>query len=226
MTRFVPRPSAPWSMPASAKWWGNCWIPTRESLWWNWAVEPKRMSSGWPMCDVLWSVWMNPKPCWPKPAAKMSLGCVEWVRGDLTCLPWASASFDAGLMHVTLEFVDHPEEALKAAMRIIKPGGRLVLGLIHGAGPWARHYRTRGQADPTSVYHGAHFWTLSALTTLMAKRPSKVRGGLYIGPGECTVEQAWAWESRYCAVRSLADAGFLAVRYDKPAIAAKEANRP
>jgi ubiquinone/menaquinone biosynthesis C-methylase UbiE len=54
---------------------------------------------------------------------RMSSGRVEWVCGDLTHLPWASASFDAGLMQVTLEFVDHPEAILKEAMGIIKPGG-------------------------------------------------------------------------------------------------------
>ncbi|PSR21062.1 Methyltransferase domain-containing protein [Sulfobacillus thermosulfidooxidans DSM 9293] len=106
---------------------------------------------------------------------RMSSGRVEGVRGDLTHLPWASASFDAGLMQVTLEFVDHPEAILIEAMRIIKPGGRLILGLIHGTGPWARHYRTRAQADPTSVYHGAHFWTLAELTSVMAMEPSQIR---------------------------------------------------
>ena len=155
-------------------------------------------------------------------------GRIARVQGDLIQIPWASASFDAALMQVTLEFMDQPAAALKEAWRLIKPGGRLALGLIHGTGPWARHYRARAHVDPTSVYRGAHFGTLSELTALVTMEPSQVRGGLYAAAPEQfrTAEQAWAWESRYCAVRSLAEAGFLAVRCDKPAMAAKEANRP
>ena len=157
---------------------------------------------------------------------KTSAGRMEWVHGDLTQLPWASASFDAGLIQVALEFVDQPAVVLTEALRVIKPGGRLVLGLIQGTGPWAHHYRMRAQADPTSVYHGAHFWTLPELARLMAMNPSQVRGGLFVGPTEFrTGEQAWAWESRYRAVRPLADAGFLAVRYERPMLL-QQPNRP
>jgi SAM-dependent methyltransferase len=149
---------------------------------------------------------------------RIPTGHVAWVRGDLAQLPWASAIFDVALMHVTLEFVEDPHAALTEAMRVLKPGGRLVLGLIHGTGPWARHYRVRAHADPASVYHGAHFWTLPELTAAMAMDPSQVRGGLYVGPEAFrTADQAWALEGRYRVERALDDAGFLAVRYDKRA---------
>lgn len=143
-------------------------------------------------------------------------GRVQWVRGDLARLPCSAAFFDAGLMQVTLEFVRQAETALTEALRVIKPGGRLVLGLIHGTGPWARHYRERARADPDSVYYGAHFWTLGELVAVIGWRPACVRGGLYVGPDEfVNVVQAEALEDRYRLTRPLQDAGFLAVRYDR-----------
>ncbi|MDA8192646.1 MAG: methyltransferase domain-containing protein [Thermaerobacter sp.] len=143
-------------------------------------------------------------------------GGVEWVRGDLARLSCSSASFDAGLMQVTLEFVRQAEAALTEALRVIKPGGRLVLGLIQGTGAWARYYQERARADPDSVYYGAHFWTLGELIAVMGWRPACVRGGLYVGPEEfVNAAQAEALEDRYRLTRPLQDAGFLAVRYDR-----------
>ncbi|MCY0899558.1 MAG: class I SAM-dependent methyltransferase [Firmicutes bacterium] len=148
---------------------------------------------------------------------------ISWILGDLSHLLWPTNTFDAALMQVTLEFVDDPASSLKEAWRVLKPGGRLVLGLIHGSGPWAHHYRLRAQSDPTSVYRGAHFWTLPELTELMGESPARVAAGLYVGPGEFrTADEAWLLETRYRRMRPLADAGFLAVRYDKDASPMKE----
>ncbi len=105
---------------------------------------------------------------------------VKWVLSALPHLSWAPVALDAGLMHVTLQFVGDPEAALNEAMRIIKAEGRVVWGLIYG--PWTHHYRTRAQVDPTSVYHGGHSWTLSELTLVMRREPSQVCGDPYGGP--------------------------------------------
>ena len=95
--------------------------------------------------------------------------------------------------------------------------------MIHDTGPWARHYRTRAHADPTSIYRGAHFWTLPKLSAAVAPDPSQVRGGLYVGPEEFrTAEEAWALEWCFRMECSMDDAGFLAVRYAKRAVAVGE----
>lgn len=142
-------------------------------------------------------------------------GHVHYQRTDLTNLPGPSAMFDAGLMQVTLEFVSDPKSAMREAVRVIKPKGRLVLGLIHGPGPWAQSYRVRALADTTSVYHGDRFWTIPEVNALLGAEPSSVRSGLYVAPNEfTTTQQAWALEYRYRVQRPLNDAGFVVLRYN------------
>lgn len=142
-------------------------------------------------------------------------GQVYWVKGNLRHLPWPSARFDAGLMQVVLEFVDRPQRILHEAMRVIKPGGRLVIGFIQDTGPWARHYRARAQMDSASIYAGAHFWTISELTALMGRKPTRVYAGLYMGPQDfVNPQQAWDLEHRCRKICAVEDAGFVVARYD------------
>lgn len=55
-------------------------------------------------------------------------------------LPFADASFGFALMATALCFVKRPLAALKEAVRVIKPGGRLVLAIIDGDSPAGRKY--------------------------------------------------------------------------------------
>lgn len=139
-------------------------------------------------------------------------GKVDYVQADLARLLYPSATFDGGLLQVTLEFVDEPAAVINEALRVLKTNGRLVVGLIHG--PWAQHYRIRAQKDPSSIYGGARFWTLPDLERLVGAVPSLVRGALYVRPDEFrSVSQAWRLERERRRTAPLEDAGFLAVRW-------------
>ena len=146
---------------------------------------------------------------------------ITWIRADLAHLPCPSGSFDSWLMQVIVEFVDDPNAALRKALRTIKPGGHLVLGLIQGTARWARHYRERAHGNPSA------FLDLAELRTVMGMEPARVRQGLFVGPDEFrTAEPAWDLEFQRRGSRSLADAGFLAVRYDNLPAAAGEPDTP
>jgi SAM-dependent methyltransferase len=143
-------------------------------------------------------------------------GQVMYIQADLADLPYRAGAFDAGLLQVTLEFVSHPDRVLREAFRVLNASGRLVIGLIHGTGPWARHYRARAARDARSVYAGAHFWTVPDLENLLGARPVAVSGGLYVGPDEFHAEtDAWPLEIQRRATRPLDEAGFIVVRYDR-----------
>lgn len=142
-------------------------------------------------------------------------GTADYIQADLARLPYPSAYFHGGLLQVTLEFVQEPAAVLQEAVRVIKPGGRLVIGLINASGPWARYYQERAKTHSSSVYRRAHFFTQSTIDQLLRTFPSAVRGGLYIGPTEFLSEaQGWLIERRRTAERPLAEAGFLVLRYD------------
>lgn len=55
---------------------------------------------------------------------------IEVVQGAAEALPFAGASFDHALVVTTICFVDSPDEMLAEAHRVLRPGGRLVIGFI------------------------------------------------------------------------------------------------
>jgi ArsR family transcriptional regulator len=48
--------------------------------------------------------------------------------GDMYQLPLADASFDAAVIHQVLHYADRPAAAIAEAARVLRPGGRLVIG--------------------------------------------------------------------------------------------------
>ncbi|WP_173917813.1 class I SAM-dependent methyltransferase [Halobacillus sp. Marseille-Q1614] len=60
---------------------------------------------------------------------------LQFVQGDLVDLPLANESFDAVMAVNSLEWVQVPDEGLKEMKRVLKPGGKLCIGIL---GPTAK----------------------------------------------------------------------------------------
>ncbi len=75
-------------------------------------------------------------------AGERGLANVVPTQGDATALPYADASIDAVALTAVLGEIPDPVAALREIRRVLKPGGRLVVGELFG--------------DP-------HFTTLSSL---------------------------------------------------------------
>lgn len=52
---------------------------------------------------------------------------VEFVQADATDLPFADAEFDAATISFGLRNVNDPKKALREMLRVVRPGGRLVV---------------------------------------------------------------------------------------------------
>ena len=66
---------------------------------------------------------------------------VEWVLGDSMALPFPDAHFDHVVLHLILAVVPAPTFCLAEAVRVLKPGGQLLIFdkfLRRGEGGWKR----------------------------------------------------------------------------------------
>jgi SAM-dependent methyltransferase len=60
-------------------------------------------------------------------ALQNGLHNLEYRMGDIECPPIANASLDLAILSQALHHAAHPQRAIDAAFRILKPGGRLII---------------------------------------------------------------------------------------------------
>jgi ubiquinone/menaquinone biosynthesis C-methylase UbiE len=90
-------------------------------------------------------------------------GAIGYVRGRGEALPFPDGGFDALLAMTVLEFVADVEAVVAEAVRVVRPGGRLVFGVLNVRGPWARARRRQG-----GLWAAARFFTAVELGELLA----------------------------------------------------------
>jgi ubiquinone/menaquinone biosynthesis C-methylase UbiE len=113
------------------------------------------------------------------------------VRGVAEALPFRSASAGAVVVVATLEFVADPAVAIREVARVLRRGGRLVLGFMPRGSSWADAYEEQGR-DSHSVFHGARFFTAAEVEALAAAAGLETTGArscLFEGPGAVPSER-------------------------------------
>jgi ubiquinone/menaquinone biosynthesis C-methylase UbiE len=55
---------------------------------------------------------------------------IDWRRADATELPFDDGSFDAVLCQQVLQFIPHPDDALREMHRVLRPVGHLGVGVL------------------------------------------------------------------------------------------------
>jgi SAM-dependent methyltransferase len=75
-------------------------------------------------------------------------------------------SFGTVFLIVTLCFVDSPVAVLQEAYRILKPGGKIVLGLVLSGSPWGQYYLTK-KNEGHRFYKHATFYSYQETTELL-----------------------------------------------------------
>ena len=80
-------------------------------------------------------------------------------------LPFPDATFDFALMVTTICFVDDAALACQEARRVLKSGGRLVVGLVDLDSELGRRYEARKTESP--FYRNARFFSASKTIRLL-----------------------------------------------------------
>lgn len=126
--------------------------------------------------------------------AKGKGSAVHLIRGDAAALPLVAESFDLVLSVTVLEFVAHPERAIQEMWRAVRPGGRLVVGVLNALSPWAWVRRRESKKQETPFSH-AHFFTPWEFVRLL--RPLGMvtwSSSVFIGPNGAGLSWAWGLE--------------------------------
>lgn len=134
------------------------------------------------------------------------------VCGDVTNLPFATATFDQAVCLTVLCFVPDPRTAIRELARVLKPGGQLVIGELGRWSPWNLWRWGRGRTgDP--MWRNARFWTLGSLEALVRDaglRPGRWSSAVFYTPHTHSYSWARRFERRLRGKTSLG-AAFLAV---------------
>jgi len=85
---------------------------------------------------------------------------------DALNLPFTDQSFDLIVSNGLLCFLGEPEKALMEMNRVLKPGGRLIVGVLNSWSPWALFRRIKGLFKDT-IYNQAHFMSPPELEDLL-----------------------------------------------------------
>lgn len=114
-------------------------------------------------------------------AAGVEIDLVEGVAGNLPC---PTGQFDTVVSVATLCFVDDPRRAIREMVRVLKPGGRLILGELGRWNLWAAQRRVKGWLG-SKHWRAAHFRSradLLALATDAGLKGATVNGAVFYPP--------------------------------------------
>jgi SAM-dependent methyltransferase len=141
------------------------------------------------------------------------------MRGLAQHLPVRDACCDLVVAVTMLCFVAETEvrQAVREMARVLKPGGRLVLGELSPWSLWAARRRVRGWLG-SSLWRGARFHGPGQLRSLAAGAGLEIhalRGAVYYPPWWWAARLLARWDHLFSRLTNLG-AAFLVLAADKP----------
>ena len=142
-------------------------------------------------------------------------------------LPFRDASFALVTIVTVLAFVPEPARALGEIARVLKPGGRLVVGDLGKWSLWAASRRIRGRLGRAPMWKAARFRTaggLRALVEAAGLRVDVVAGAVYY-PRSLLLARLLAPLDPWLGGLTTVGAAFVALRAGKGDIPQRRALR-
>ena len=119
-------------------------------------------------------------------AARAKAHAARLVEGDATALPFAEGEFDLAVAVTLFCFLDGRQRlaAARELLRVVRPGGRVVVGELARHSLWAAARRIKGWHG-SETWRSAHFTTARELQGLFRDAGAsavRTRNGLYLPP--------------------------------------------
>jgi ubiquinone/menaquinone biosynthesis C-methylase UbiE len=89
-------------------------------------------------------------------ASERGLTNINPTQGDATALPFEDDSMDAVVLTAVLGEIPDPVAALRQVQRVLKPGGRLVVGELFGDPHFTTQSALKRQAREAGLAWGSH----------------------------------------------------------------------
>jgi ubiquinone biosynthesis O-methyltransferase len=143
---------------------------------------------------------------------------ITFVQGDARSLPVADSSFDVVVTVTVLCFIVDAERAVKEMARVLRPGGRLVIGELGRFSLWAAKRRVSGWLG-SHTWRKAHFRTAGELRRIALAaglEVDDVRGAIYYPPCNVCARLLAPIDEHFGAVTTIG-AAFIAIAALKPA---------
>lgn len=138
---------------------------------------------------------------------------VCWMQGDAHHLPFPEASFDLIVSVTAIEFMSKPQVVLRDAMRLLKPGGRLVVGLLAEDSDWGALYNDKAK-DPNDLFSQVTLYTEEKVNELLPMDYT-LKKGLYIPPNPHLSEEEANKIEKDQQAKQGPHAGFYVVKWEK-----------
>lgn len=150
--------------------------------------------------------------------ARREHAVADYVVAGGQDLPFRNASLDLVTVIAVLAFIPEPDLAIREIARVLKPGGRLVIGDLGKWSLWAASRRIRSWRGAAPIWASARFWTDGALRRLVegsGLRVEHVAGAIYYPRSEI-LARAMAPLDPFLGRLTTFGAAFVALSASKP----------
>ena len=140
---------------------------------------------------------------------------ISFRKMDAKDLDFSEGSFDNAFSMATIEFIpdEDKKDFVQELLRIVKPGGRVLIGTITADSEWGQMYKEQARSRE-SVFRDAEFTTPERLNRIEKDKLRASEECLFISPDAENGEVSWQREKE---LRGKKRGGFFCSLWQKPA---------